>query len=110
MNGKFEVVMTAAAEQDLADIVEYVRAHGSERAASTLLDEFLACVATLEDRPARGAVPSELAPLGVTDYRQLRLRRYRLIYRIHEATVAVMVVADSRRDMQALLERRLLGS
>ncbi|ODT88889.1 type II toxin-antitoxin system RelE/ParE family toxin [Phenylobacterium sp. SCN 70-31] len=108
MSGRFDVRLTAAAEQDLADIVEYVAAHGSERAAAALLDEILDCVSKLETHPARGAIPSELAPLGITDYRQVRLGRYRLIYRLYDAAVVVMVVADSRRDMQALLERRLL--
>jgi toxin ParE1/3/4 len=37
------------------------------------------------------------------------MRPYRLIYRLVNDTVFNMVKADGRRDMQALLERRLLG-
>jgi toxin ParE1/3/4 len=33
---------------------------------------------------------------------------YRLIYRVLERRVIVMVVADGRQDMQRLLQRRLL--
>jgi toxin ParE1/3/4 len=53
-------------------------------------------------------VPQELQALGISDFRQLLLAPYRLIYRVAGDTVYVFVIADGRRDMQALLERRLL--
>jgi hypothetical protein len=36
------------------------------------------------------------------------LKPYRIIYRIIGEYVYVMLIADGRRDMQALLQRRLL--
>jgi len=54
-------------------------------------------------------VPRELEALGILDYRQLALPPYRLIYRVAAKKVFIFVIADGRRDMQALLERRLLG-
>jgi len=38
-----------------------------------------------------------------------RIKPYRVIYRIMENQVFVYLIADARRDMQTLLERRLLG-
>ena len=35
-------------------------------------------------------------------------RPYRIIYRVIENNVYVLVIADGRRDMQSLLQRRLL--
>ncbi|MDZ4372275.1 MAG: type II toxin-antitoxin system RelE/ParE family toxin [Phenylobacterium sp.] len=109
MTIEYDVLLSASAEQDLIDIFEHVRQAASDRAAGASLDDLLTSVSTLELHPARGAVPSELAPLGIADYRQIRVGRYRLIYRIFDRSVVVMVVADSRRDMQSLLERRLFG-
>jgi toxin ParE1/3/4 len=34
----------------------------------------------------------------------------RLIYRVHPQGVVIYIIADSRRDMQSLLARRLLGT
>ena len=36
------------------------------------------------------------------------LEPYRIIYRVLDNTVYVLVIADGRRDMQTLLQRRLL--
>ncbi|MCY4059988.1 MAG: type II toxin-antitoxin system RelE/ParE family toxin, partial [Gammaproteobacteria bacterium] len=41
-------------------------------------------------------------------YREVFFKPYRNIYRVVEDTVYVFVIADGRRDMQTLLQRRLL--
>ena len=80
-----------------------------EFTAESLLNELLDCASTLEHFPDRGSVPSELAQLGIRGFRQLIFQTYRLIYRVTGGSVFVHVIADGRRDMQQLLERRLLG-
>lgn len=110
MAGKrFEVELTRGAEQDLESIVRYVTENGSPDIAEELLDALLAKVEALEQFPLRGAIPKELSDLGIKEYRQLLLKPYRLIYRIGGNKVFILVIADGRRDMQALLQRRLLG-
>ena len=46
--------------------------------------------------------------MGLREYREVYFKPYRIIYRIIAQHVYVMVIADGRRDMQILLERRLL--
>ncbi len=46
--------------------------------------------------------------MGFGKYREIFFKPYRIIYRVVEDNVYVMVIADGRRDMRALLERRLL--
>ena len=58
--------------------------------------------------PQRGSYPRELLDLGVREYREVFFKPYRIIYRVLEDGVYVMVTADGRRDMRALLQRRLL--
>ena len=48
--------------------------------------------------------------LGVREYRQTFFKPYRVIYRVVGECVYVYLIADGRRDMQALLQRRLLGA
>ena len=54
-------------------------------------------------------MPPELQTIGMRDYRQIVSAPYRIIYRPIETTVFVVVIADGRRDMATLLERRLLA-
>lgn len=64
---------------------------------------------SLSEHPRRGNYPKELLDLGIREYRELFFRPYRTIYRVIESNVYVLVIiADGRRDMQSLLQRRLL--
>jgi toxin ParE1/3/4 len=107
--GRFEVELTQGAEDDLEAIHAYLAGHRSADAVESLLNAFLEKISTLERYPERGSVPKELEALGIRDFRQILLDPYRLIYRVVGRKVVILVIADGRRDMQALLERRLLG-
>ncbi|HEX7872532.1 MAG TPA: type II toxin-antitoxin system RelE/ParE family toxin [Sphingobium sp.] len=106
---RFRVELTQGAEEDLEAIHGWLAGNRSPDQADALLDDLLVLVASLEEFPLRGAVPGELDQLGIRDFRQLGLPPYRLIYRVLGERVVILLIADGRRDMQALLERRLLG-
>ena len=106
----FDVRLTRGAEIDLESLYDFVKDNRSAEQADVLLDRLLAAIETLETFPLRGSVPKELDVLGIREFRQILVDPYRLIYRVGGKAVFVMVIADGRRDMQALLERRLLGS
>jgi len=105
----YEVRLTRGAEEDLEAIYDYLAEHRSPDDAEALLDRLPGKIGTLERFPLRGSVPKELAPLGIREFRQLLLPPYRLIHRVAGQAVFVTLVVDGRRDMQALLARRLLG-
>ncbi|WP_454884296.1 type II toxin-antitoxin system RelE/ParE family toxin [Sphingomonas oryzagri] len=105
----FEVELTRGAEDDLVAIHGYMAGNRSVDDADALLDEFLTSIETLERFPHRGSIPKELDALGMREFRQILLRHFRVIYRVMDTRVSVIVIADGRRDMQALLERRHLG-
>ena len=105
----FEVRITKGAESDLEALHNYTAANRSAAEADALLDRILDKIITLEKFPLRGPVCPELDRLGIAEFRQIYHEPYRLIYRLNDKVVYVMIVADSRRDMKALLERRLLG-
>jgi toxin ParE1/3/4 len=54
-------------------------------------------------------MPKELETLGIREFRQILLGQYRIIYRVIAKKVFILIIADGRRDMRALLERRLLN-
>ena len=105
----YQVRLTAGAKQDLASIVGYVARNDSEKAAGRLLEKLLASVASLGNSPERGSFPAELLALGSREYRQIISRPYRFIYKVLGGEVLLFVIADGRREFQALLSRRLLA-
>ena len=109
MSARFHVELTAGAEEDLRALHRYLAEHASIEQADALLDDLLEKIETLETWPERGSIPKELETLGIREFRQVLLPPLRLIYRVVERRVVVIVIADGRRDMQSLLERRLLG-
>jgi len=52
--------------------------------------------------------PNELVSIGIKEYREIFFKPYRIIYRIIEKNVFVLLIVDGRRNMQELLQRRLL--
>jgi toxin ParE1/3/4 len=105
----FEVRLTRGAEDDLERLYDHLAEQGSPVIADALLDAILAKVEALERFPHRGSIPKELAGLGIRNFRQLVHSPYRILYRVIGREVFVLLVADGRRDMQTLLEWRLLG-
>lgn len=57
---------------------------------------------------ARGSYPKEILALGSREYREVYFKPYRIIYRIKGDLVYVLLIVDGRRDMKAVLQRRLL--
>jgi len=49
-----------------------------------------------------------LLAIALREYREIFFKPYRIIYRVMAESVYVLVIADSRRDMQTLLQRRML--
>ena len=107
---RFEVLLTEDAARDLEDIHGYTSEQDAPAKASHVLDRIEAVVGGLSAFPERGAHPRELLALGIREYREARFKPYRVIYRIMGRRVFVYLIADGRRGMQTLLERRLLGT
>lgn len=102
---------------------------GSSRPAAA--SGFATCglPATLRVRWQRWHTPDGLLPLRARDVdaaelqlqaepfgylnlrnRQVHFKPYRVIYRVVGQNIVVLVIADGRRNLKALLERRLLGA
>lgn len=104
----YEVLLTHGAEQDLEAIQDYIAEFDSPAKARLVVDRLIDVVESLARFPERGNYPKELAALGIKAYRQTAFKPYRVIYRVSGRQVVVYLIVDGRRDMQALLARRLL--
>ena len=103
----YQVFLTDDATYDFEELYDYIESHDAPEKADYVLNKIEETFSSLADNPERGAYPSELLDIGLREYRELYFKNYRIIYRIIGKHVYVMVIADGRRDMQSLLERRL---
>ena len=104
----FAVSLTDDAARDLEEIYTYVARHDSLKKTDYLLDQIEKSSMRLSKSPERGAYPAELLTLGIREYREIFYKPYRIIYRVMGEIVIVMVISDGRRDMESLLQRRLI--
>jgi len=105
---RFEVRLTADAKRDLEEIDDWISKHDGPARAAHVAAGIEAAVATLKRIPERGRHPAELLALGIRDYRETFFKPYRILYYVEGRRVYVFLIADGRRDMQALLAQRLL--
>ncbi|MDA8138345.1 MAG: type II toxin-antitoxin system RelE/ParE family toxin [Desulfobacteraceae bacterium] len=104
----FFVLLTDDAVQDLEEIYDYIERYDGANKANYVLERIEKVFSTLAENPHRGSYPKELLSLGLMDFRQTFFKPYRIIYRVIETNVYILLITDGRRDMQKLLQRRLL--
>ena len=102
------VQLTDDAARDLEEFCDYIERNDSPARADYVLERIECAFEGLTEHPERGAWPRELLEVGVREYREVFVKPWRIIYRVAGGDVHVLVIADGRRDMRALLERRLL--
>ena len=104
----YDVFLIAEAEEDIIDIYRFVASHDSQGKADNLFSKLQESVFSLDSQPTRGHVVPELARIDVLDFQEIHYNPYRIIYQIVEMSVYVHCVIDGRRDLQDILQRRLL--
>ena len=96
------------AEEDLFDIYRYLALNDSIEQADRLFEALKRACYSLRTSPIRGHTPPELQDIGVSQFREIRFKPYRIFYSIDRTIVTVHCVLDGRRDLQTLLQERLL--
>ena len=102
------VILTNDAARDLEDIYDYIERHDAPGKANHVLDQVDKAFDSLSENPLRGAHPKELLLIGIRNYREIFFKPYRIIYQVMDNKVYVLLIVDGRRDMQTLLQQRLL--
>ena len=105
---EYKVIVDDEAEDDLLEIYTYVALNDSFDHADKLYSSIRRTCYKLKTLPLRGNIPAELFEIGVTDYRELHFKPYRIIYSIESNWVYIHSILDGRRDIQTILQERLL--
>jgi toxin ParE1/3/4 len=104
----YNVYIIADAEEDIFSIYKYVATNDSIQKAEILLENIEGKISNLSELANRGHKPPELERIGIYEYREIHFKPYKIIYQIIESDVYVHCVLDGRRDLEDLLQERLL--
>lgn len=107
---KYAVYLISTAEEDIFEIYDYISRHDSPEKADYVFRKLQELCDSLATLAMRGHVPPELDRISVQDYLEIHFKPYRIIYQIFANKVFIHCVLDGRRDMEDLLQRRLLRS
>ena len=104
----FEVLILPEAEDDMVDKYRYVAEHDSAGHAEKLLDALERKCSLLNNAPEREHGVPELIRINVTGFREIHFKPYRIIYQVLGGRAFIHAVLDGRRELQDLLEKRLI--
>jgi toxin ParE1/3/4 len=105
---KHTVVVLPQAKDDLFDIFIYTAQHHAITQADAMLDGLEEKFISLSDNPQRGHAVPELKRIHVESFREIHYKPYRIIFQISDETVYIHAVLDGRRELQELLENRII--
>ena len=103
----YSILWTSPAKADLFELVTYI-AGESLQAAERCMKKLEDGVEKLAWSPARGRIVPELAAYGCQEYREIIIKPWRIVFKIDANNVYIMMVIDSRRNVEELLLSKLL--
>ena len=97
-----KIEITHVAFQTLSIVTRYMEEFIGLEQALSLADQLISITATkLAGNPQQCPVCHELELLGVTDYKQLTIDKYKIIYRYDDSSDIVYVTAFMRQKQSA---------
>ncbi|MDR1318936.1 MAG: type II toxin-antitoxin system RelE/ParE family toxin [Treponema sp.] len=107
MGKKYVIKWAAPARDDLDEIIEYI-AQTNMAYAVKILDKIELAVKNLDAFPKRGRIVPELERYGYILYREIIVDYWRIIYKIENAIVYIMVVIDGRRNVEDVILKKII--
>jgi toxin ParE1/3/4 len=107
MKKKHKVKWAVPAQHDLIEIAEFI-AEDRPSVARKIVKKIRERISKLEIEPERGKVVPELAEQGITQYREMIISPWRILYQIDEKVVYVVLVVDGRRHLEDVLFKRIM--
>ena len=104
----YTVNVNKTAKNDLKEIIKYISKTNPINALK-ILKRIEDRINTLNHFPERGGYVPELLKNNIKDYRQLIESPWRIIYKIDNDIVNVLLIIDSRRNTQDILVEKLLS-
>ena len=104
---EYKVYWTKSAKKDLKNIIEFIK-KDSYNIAQNIYTNIKEESKKLSFMSERKRVVPELKALGITKYREIVYKKWRIIFKIENRAIYVIMLIDSRRDIKDLLFQRVL--
>lgn len=103
---EYKVRIPNSVKKDIEEIIDYYFVDRPEYAQKIFLLLFER-INSLKVFPNRGRIVPELFEFNVNEYREILESYWRIIYRIDNDIVEILMVIDARRNVQDLLVEKL---
>jgi len=103
----YNVVWAKTANEDLIEIIQFIK-YDSPNAAKNTLNKIKKQSFLLASLPQRGRIVPELKEQGIFQYQELIIQPWRMIYRVSDSTVYILSVIDARRNVEDILLNRFV--
>lgn len=110
MAESYGITWAPAALGDLNGILEYISIHDSPSASAHVYSTILGRTYSLALHPMRCRIAPEPNAVGITEYRELVVAPYRILFHIKGRVVGLVGVFDGRRNLEEILLARVLSS
>jgi toxin ParE1/3/4 len=100
--------MLDEAVKDIEAIYRYIRNSGSKRAAREMVISIRNACNSLSENPERGHIPQELSQIGQFEYRQIIVKKFRIIYQIVIPNIFIFGIIHGNRNIGEVLRQRML--
>jgi addiction module RelE/StbE family toxin len=107
MAKEFTIWWTAPAREDVNEIIDYI-SRTNEAYAVKVLDKIEENVEKLKTFPTAYRIVHELEKYGYLLYRDIIVDYWRVIYKIENDLVHIMLVIDSRRNLEDIILKIIL--
>lgn len=104
---KYEVIWTENAQHDLELVIEHIKLD-SVSIAKDVFFEIKDTCEQLNILPMRCRIVPELQSIGIVKYRELIYKRWRIIFKVKDSQVYILILVDSSRNLEDILFQRLL--
>ena len=107
---KWHVVFLEQAEHDLIELKNYVLHGFSQKVWQECYSNLKKSIKRIQLFPESGNIPPELVALNFTQYRQVISGMNRIVYETQRNVIYIHIICDTRKDLNALLFRRLMSA
>ena len=104
----YTVLLLEDAVKDIEAIYRYIRKSGNKKAAKDMIINIRKACDSLSKNPERGHIPYELSPIGQFEYRQIIVKKYRIIYQLAKPNIFIFSIIHGNRNIGEVLKQRIL--
>lgn len=104
----YTVLFLEGAVKDIEAIYRYILKSGNKKAAKDMIANIRKACDSLSENPERGHIPQELSKIDQFEYRQIVVKKYRIIYQTAEPNVFIFGIIHGNRNIEEILKQRIL--